>query len=143
MSATTDALVDAADAENAAIFTYGVMTAFVSAARRVTVADYTAEHRAARDAVDAAITAAGGTPPEAAAGYTLAAPITDSVSAVRAGLSAENDCAVAYRVVLEQADSEAARRLGVDGLIASALRAARWRVVLRESPATVAFPGKP
>ncbi|MBE7163460.1 MAG: DUF4439 domain-containing protein, partial [Williamsia herbipolensis] len=36
MSPTTDSLTDAADAENAAIFTYGVLTAFVSATRRST-----------------------------------------------------------------------------------------------------------
>lgn len=138
---TTEALTKAADTENAAIFTYGVITAFVAAARRTTVAEYVAAHRSARDAVDAAITSRGGNPPPAAAGYTLPLEVTDSVSAVRAALAAEVDCTTAYRSLLEQADDEQARRLGIDGLTASALRAANWRVVLGQRPATVAFPG--
>ncbi|MFT4044567.1 MAG: ferritin-like domain-containing protein [Gordonia sp. (in: high G+C Gram-positive bacteria)] len=141
MSATTDALSAAVDAENAAVFTYGVMTAFVSAARRTTVAEYIAAHRTARDVVSAALTATGATAPVAAAGYTLPVAVTGSVSAVRAGIAAEDDCARAYRVVLEQADTQSARRIAVDGLTACAERAARWRAVLRQSPITVAFPG--
>ncbi|MGV9712419.1 ferritin-like domain-containing protein [Gordonia sp. NPDC003424] len=142
MTATTDALADAVDVENAAIFTYGVSTAFVSAARRATVAEYTAAHRARRDELVAALTAAKATVPEPAAGYTLPVPVNDSVSAVRALLAAEVDCTVAYRSLNEKAEDAASRRLGLDGNTASALRAARWRVVLRESPATVAFPGR-
>ncbi|GAC49872.1 ferritin-like domain-containing protein [Gordonia aichiensis] len=143
MSATTEALSAATDAENAAIFTYGVTTAFVSASRRGTVADYVAAHRAARDAVNTAVTAAGGTPPDLAAGYTLPVQVTDPTSAVRAALAAENDCATAYRSALERVDSESARRLAVEQLTECALRAATWRAALRESPVTVAFPGQP
>ncbi|WP_168698601.1 ferritin-like domain-containing protein [Gordonia paraffinivorans] len=138
-----DPLVAAAEAENAAVFTYGVITAFVAAARRRLVADFEAEHRARRDEIDRAITAAGGTPPVAAAGYTLPIDVTGPESAARAALVAEEDCATAYRALLEQADDETRRRIGVDGLSESALRAARWRVVLQESPVTVAFPGSP
>ena len=77
MADTGDPLAVAADAENAAIFTYGVITAFVAAARRRMVGDYAAEHRARRDEIDRAITAAGGTPPLAAAGYMLPVEVTD------------------------------------------------------------------
>ena len=69
--------------------------------------------------------------------------MTGPESAARAALVAEEDCATAYRALLEQADDETGRRIGVDGLSESALRAARWRVVLQESPVTLAFPGSP
>jgi hypothetical protein len=136
-----DPLVVAAQTENAAIFTYGVITAFVSASRRRTVADYAAAHRARRDEIDRAITAAGDTPPLPAAGYTLPVDVTDPTTAARAALSAEEDCTVAYRALLEQADDESGRRIGVDGLTESAVRAARWRAVLQQTPVTIAFPG--
>ncbi|MFE0747444.1 ferritin-like domain-containing protein [Gordonia sp. NPDC058843] len=138
-----DPLVVAAGVENAAVFTYGVITAFVAASRRRTVADYAAAHRARRDEIERAIEAAGNTPPPAAAGYTLPVEVTDPATAARAALSAEIDCTNAYRALLEQAGDETGRRIGVDGLSESAVRAARWRVVLQESPVTVAFPGSP
>ncbi|MGC4932634.1 ferritin-like domain-containing protein [Gordonia sp. DT30] len=142
MSSTTDALANAAGAENAAIFTYGVITAFVSASRRPMVDDNIAAHRTARDAVNEAITKAGGTPPEPAAGYTLPLTVNDPVGAAKAAEAAEDDCAVAYRSVIEKADSESARILGVDQLTASARRAAQWRIALGDKPATVPFPGR-
>ena len=48
MTAPTDALAAAVDAEDAAIFTYGVSTAYVSTARRSMVAEYVAAHRVRR-----------------------------------------------------------------------------------------------
>ncbi|MGC4963846.1 ferritin-like domain-containing protein [Gordonia sp. DT101] len=143
MTATTDALAAAVDAENAAIFTYGVSTAFVSAARRDTVAEYAAAHRARRDELVAALNAAKATVPESAAGYTLPLTVDDSVSAVKALLAAEVDCTIAYRALLERAENSAVRRLGLDGLTDSSVRAGTWRVAVRISPATVAFPGRP
>ena len=138
-----DPLVVAAETENAAIFTYGVITAFVAASRRRTVAEYADAHRARRDEIDRTIEAAGNTPPLAAAGYTLPVEVPDPTTAARAALGAEIDCASAYRALLEQADDETGRRIGADGLSDSAVRAARWRVALQESPVTVAFPGSP
>ncbi|MFW0796302.1 ferritin-like domain-containing protein [Gordonia sp. CPCC 205515] len=142
MSATTDALAKAVEVEDATIFAYGVSTAFVSAARRMTVAEYVAAHRVRRESLVAALTAAQAEVPEAAAGYTLPVAVTNAVTAVQALLAAEVDCTVAYRSLIEQADSGENRRLGLDGLTESTVRAANWRVVLRESPATVAFPGR-
>lgn len=141
MSATTDALGKAVDAENAAIFTYGVITAFVSGSRRAAVSRDVAAHRARRDALAEAIRSSGAKAPEAAAGYTLPVAVADSGSAARAALAAESDCEAAFRALLEKAGSADARRLGVDGLTETALRAARWRVELRVLPTTEAFPG--
>jgi rubrerythrin len=141
MSATTDALGTAVDTENAAIFAYGIAVAYAATTRRDTVDEYTADHRARRDELARLMTAAGATPPEAAVGYVLPVAVSDPVSAVRAMLAAEEDCTRAYRVLLEKADTDAVRRVGVDALSAAAVRAARWRLVLQVSPSTVALPG--
>lgn len=140
---TIDALTDVVAAEDAAIFTYGLITAFAAPARRSTIDEYSAEHRAAREEAAQALRDAGVTPPDLAAGYTLPIEVTDSVTAAQAALIAEDDTAVAYRSLLERGTDESARRIGLTGLTASALRAAGWRAALRQSPFTVAFPGRP
>ncbi|MCZ4550376.1 ferritin-like domain-containing protein [Gordonia rubripertincta] len=141
MTRTTDALTVALTAENAAIFAYGVVAAYAASSRSQTIAEYTAEHRSRREELVAALTAAQAEVPAAAAGYDLSAPITDPASALTVALTAEEDCAVAYRALIEQAEDVGARRLGLGGLTDSAGRAANWRLVLRISPVTVALPG--
>lgn len=141
MTRTTDALTVALTAENAAIFAYGVVAAYAASSRSQTIAEYTAEHRSRREELVAALTAAQVEVPAAAAGYDLSAPITDPASALTVALTAEEDCAVAYRALIEQAEDVSARRLGLGGLTDSAGRAANWRLVLRISPVTVALPG--
>lgn len=141
MTRTTDALTVALTAENAAIFAYGVVAAYAASSRSQTIAEYTAEHRSRREELVAALTAAQAEVPAAAAGYDLSSPITDPASALTVALTAEEDCAVAYRALIEQAEDVGARRLGLDGLTDSAGRAANWRLVLRISPVTVALPG--
>jgi Domain of unknown function (DUF4439) len=141
MTTATDAIAVALDAENAAIFSYGVVAAYAAPSRDQLISEYTAEHRAGRTELEETLTAAQAAVPAAAAGYNLPVPVTDPVSALTVALAAEEDCAVAYRSVIEQSDDPAARRLGLRGLTDSAARAANWRVVLRISPATVALPG--
>lgn len=141
MTTTTDALIVALNAENAAIFTYGVVAAYAATSRSQTIAEYTAEHRSRREELAAALTAAKVPVPAAAPGYNLSAPVTDPVSALTAALTTEEDCAVAYRALIEQAGDAPARRLGLDGLTETAGRAATWRLTLRISPVTVALPG--
>lgn len=141
MSTDVTALTTVIDAENAAIFAYGVATAFTSSASRSTVAEYIAAHRVARDRANAAILTVGGTEQVPAAGYTLPKPVDSAASAGAVLLDAEETLARAYRALLEQASTADLRRIGVDGLTASALRAAYWRGALKESPVTVALPG--
>lgn len=141
MSDELTALTAALDAENAAIFAYGVTTAFIGPRNRGTVAEDVAAHRVARDQLNADLTAAGGTAALPAAGYRLPVTVDDPESAATVLLNAEQTCARAYRALLEQAGTPALRRRGVDGLTACARRAAHWRGALRQSPVTVAFPG--
>lgn len=141
MTVTTDALAATLDAENATIFTYGVVAAYAAAARAQTIAEFTAEHRSRREELTAALTTAAAEVPEAAPGYDLPQPITDPVSALTVALSTEEDCTIAYRALLERAEDAAARSLALGGLTDSARRAATWRLALRISPSTVALPG--
>ncbi|WP_437424613.1 ferritin-like domain-containing protein [Williamsia muralis] len=138
---TTDALAATLDAENATIFTYGVVAAYAAAARAQTIAEFTAEHRSRREELTAALTTAATEVPEAAPGYDLPQPITDPVSALTVALSTEEDCTIAYRALLERAEDAAVRSLALGGLTDSARRAATWRLALRISPSTVALPG--
>ncbi len=138
---TTTALSAAIAAENAAIFTYGVTTAFIGSAERRAVGEYVAAHRVRRDELTADLIAAGGAPPLAATGYTLPVAVTDAESAAQVLLDAEEECARAYRAMAEQVDTAELRRRAVDGLTDCAQRAAHWRAALGQTPVTVAFPG--
>lgn len=138
---TTDAVSAAVDAENAAIFTYGVTTAFIGAAQRPTVGEYVAAHRVRRDQLNEDLVAAGGEAQQMAPGYRLPVQVTGPESAATAALDAETECARAYRAMAEQVDSAELRRRAVDGLTECALRAAHWRGVLDQTPVTTAFPG--
>ncbi|KQU03285.1 hypothetical protein ASG56_18235 [Rhodococcus sp. Leaf7] len=137
------ALVDALNVEFAAVFAYGVVAAFSNPTRDPMVAQYAAEHRARRDGTIDALTAASVTSPEPAAGYTVPFPVTDAVAAARLAAQVEDDCAVAWRSVVERAQSGATRDLAIVALTDSARRGSAWRAILGIFPSTVAFPGQP
>ncbi|UVT25895.1 ferritin-like domain-containing protein [Rhodococcus pyridinivorans] len=136
------ALVDALEAEHAAVFGYGVVAAFADPARANAVAEDTAAHRARRDATIEALRAASVDPPVAAPGYTVPFPVIDAASAAQLAEQIESDTAVAWRSVVERARSEATRATAADVLTEAALRAARWRQSRGVVP-SVAFPGQP
>lgn len=136
------ALLAAIEAENAAIFAYGIVAAFSNPARVNEVATHTAAHRARRDALTSIATESGLTPPIAAAGYKIPFAVTDAVTAAQLGEQIEADTAAAYRALIEQAESDELRTFGVDALTDTAIRGAGWRVALGSAPATTAFPGE-
>lgn len=136
------ALVDALEAEHAAVFGYGVVAAFADPSRAEAVAEDTAAHRARRDATAEALRAASVEPPVAAPGYTVPFPVTDPASAAQLADQIESDTAVAWRSVVERARSESTRAGAVEALTEAAVRAARWRVSRGVVP-SVAFPGQP
>ncbi|MBM7367614.1 ferritin-like domain-containing protein [Gordonia hydrophobica] len=137
-----DALDAAADAENAAVFTYGVLTAFTTREVRTTVAEDIAAHRVRRDQLNEKLLDAGRDERTPAPGYTLPVEVTDQESAAKAAITAERDCETAYRALIEQASDASVRRIGVDGLTDCALRSSYWRGVAGATPRTVAFPGQ-
>lgn len=133
----------ALQSENAAVYSYGLITAYGNAGRREQVAVHAEAHRARRDAT-ASLLAAGGTEaPPAAAGYTVPFPVTDPASAAQLAVAAEEDSATAWRSALERADAEPVRSLAIDNLTDSAIRAGNWRIALGTQPPTTAFPGQP
>lgn len=137
------ALVDALEAEHAAVFGYGIVAAFADPSRATEVATDTAAHRARRDATIDALRSVSVEPPVAAAGYTVPFPVGDPVAAAELAVQIESDIAVAWRSVVERARSEPTRANAIDALTEAALRAARWRTNLGVTPPTVPFPGQP
>ncbi|MEU5840398.1 ferritin-like domain-containing protein [Rhodococcus sp. NPDC047139] len=136
------ALVDALEAEHAAVFGYGVVAAFVDPSASEAVEEDTAAHRARRDATADALRAAGVDPPVASPGYTVPFPVTDPASAAQLAEQIESDTTVAWRSVVERARSESTRADAVGALTETAIRAARWRASRGVVP-SVAFPGQP
>ncbi len=137
------ALIDALETEYAAVFAYGVVGAFSNPDRANLVAANTAAHRARRNATIDALTAASITAPEPQAGYTVPFPVVDPVSAAQLAASVEADAAVAWRSVIERAQSEHTRGVGIDALTEAAVRLANWRAILGTAPPTMPFPGQP
>lgn len=139
----SDALADALRAEVAAIYAYGTVAAYALPGRMDQIAGHVAAHRARREAVIGILTDAGRQTPAAAAGYTLPFPVDDPESAARLAATAEQDCAVAWRSVLERAHADGTRAFALPALSDAAVRAGKWRVALDVAPPTIRFPGTP
>lgn len=137
------ALAATLEAENAAIFAYGVVAAFSNPARVTEVATHTSAHRARRDALTAMATDEGATVAPAAPAYALPFAVTDAVTAAQLAAQIESDTAVAYRALVEQADTAELRGFGIEALADAAVRGGSWRAALGTAPATSAFPGDP
>jgi hypothetical protein len=105
------------------------------------VSEAMAQHRERREAAIALLSGRSAKAPLPAAGYQLPSAVTDPTAAANLAVQMENDCAVAWRAVIEQATTEQDRAFGVTALTESAVLAARWKQVLRIVPVTVAFPG--
>ena len=100
-----------------------------------------AEHRDRREAAIAMLTARSVDPPLPAAGYQLPIEVDNPTDAANLAVRMEEDAAVAWRAVLEQATDGQDRSFAVAALTECAVTAARWSRVLGISPITVAFPG--
>lgn len=137
------ALIDALQAEYAAVFAYGIVAAFSNSTRSDLVASNTAAHRARRDATLDALAAADIDAPEPEAGYTIPFAVTDPISAAQLAAQAEADTAAAWLSVIERSQSEHTREVGVTALTEAAVRGANWQAILGVAPATTAFPGRP
>ena len=140
-SADQAALYDALTVEHATIYGYGIVSAHSLPTRNELVSETLAEHRRRREALVAMLTEDSVTAPLPAAGYQLPSVVATPVDAAKLAVAMENDCAVAWRAVLEQSDSEQDRAFAVTALTQCAVTAARWRRVLGAWPVTQAFPG--
>jgi hypothetical protein len=99
------------------------------------------QHRDRRDQVIAMLAARSVSAPVAAAGYQLPMPVNNEGDAARLAARMEKDTAVAWRAVVEQAQTPKDRGFGVTALTQSAVLAARWNRVVGAWPITTAFPG--
>lgn len=135
------ALFDAVSVEHAAIYGYGIVSAHSSPEENPLVSEALAQHRERRESAIAMLTGRSAKAPLPAVGYQLPFPVTDPDDAAKLAVQMENDCAAAWRAVLEQATAEEDRRFAVTALTESAVLAARWNQVLGVWPVTVAFPG--
>jgi hypothetical protein len=135
------ALYDAVVTEHAVIYGYGFVSAHTTPDRNELVSSSLAQHRTRREEAIAMLDARGVTAPLPAAGYQLPIKVVTPIDAANLAVRMENDCAVAWRAVLEQAATDETRKFAVTALTASAVTAARWGQVLEVWPITVAFPG--
>jgi len=141
-SADQQALTDALNAEYAAVYAYGVISAYAAADRNKIIIDFTAAHRARRDATINALKAAGGAVPGPAPAYPPPSPVNNPIPAAKFAVTVETDTAIAWRSLVERADTPAIRRTGVEALAECAVRLATWQQILGTNPATTALPGK-
>lgn len=141
--AAGDAVQDALGAEHAAVWAYGLVSAFLPGDFTSAVQQGITAHRARRDATERLLGDAGATPRPAEPAYVPPTPVTDQASAIATLVVAETDATVAWRAVLERTDDRTVREAGLQALTESAVRATRWRLAAGTTPATPAFPGAP
>lgn len=135
------ALFDAIATEHATIYGYGVVSAHSTPDVNDLVSKAMAEHRERRESGLAMLSGRSVEGPLPAAGYQLPREVDKPTDAVKLAVRMEEDAAVAWRAVVEQATTEQDRAFGVAALTQCAVLAARWSKVLDVSPVTVAFPG--
>lgn len=136
------ALQAALAAEHAAVWAYGLATAFLPAQRAAALAEGAAAHRSRRDVTERTLTAVRVAPVPAEPGYLPPEPVTGAAGALALLVVVESDGAAAWRYVVQQGSGEL-RTSALDALVGSAVRAARWRAAAATGPLTVPFPGAP
>lgn len=135
------ALCAALATEHGAVYGYGLVSAYSSPELNGLVAATVRQHRNRRDRVVALLADRSVTAPVAAAGYRLPGPLGSGTDAARLAVRMENDTAVAWRAVVEQAAEQSDREFAAAALGQSAVLAAQWNRVLGSWPITRAFPG--
>lgn len=135
------ALFDAIATEHATIYGYGLVSAHSTPDVNDLVSQALAEHRERREAAIAILEPRSVDAPLPAAGYQLPIEVDNPTDAANLAVRMEEDAAVAWRAVIEQATDEQDRTFAVTALTQCAVAAARWSRVLGISPITVAFPG--
>lgn len=136
-----ESLQRALDAEHAAVWTYGLVTAFLPGDFTKSLDRSSAEHRLRRDACQSVLSAAGATPNPAEPAYLSPKPVRDIPSSMAVVIAAESDAAGAWRGLLERSDDPALRTFALDALTASGIRMTRWRAESGQSTAAVPLPG--
>jgi hypothetical protein len=135
------ALCDALSIEHSTIYGYGIVSALSPPAVNNLVVEALTQHRERRDDVIAMLTARKVTAPVPAPGYQLPMLVGSGSDAARLAARMENDCATAWRAVIEHAETAGDRAFASTALTQSTVMAARWNRVLGAWPITTSFPG--
>lgn len=139
--AAAGALFDAVATEHATIYGYGLVSAHSVPGVNYLVSDAMAEHRARREAAIEVLDGQGVDAPLPESGYQMPSEVDTPTDATNLAVRMEEDAAVAWRAVVEQATDQTVRAFGVTALSECAVRAAQWRAVRGDTTVTVAFPG--
>lgn len=134
-------LFDAVATEHATIYGYGIVSAHSTPDVNDLVSSSMAQHRELREGAVSRLKSRSVDPPLPAAGYLLPIEVDNPTDAANLAVRMEEDAAVAWRAVLEQATAQQDREFAVTALTQCAVAAARWSRVLGGWPITVAFPG--
>ncbi|GAA3839935.1 hypothetical protein GCM10022243_02820 [Saccharothrix violaceirubra] len=137
---SVEAVQRALAAEHAAVWTYGLVSAFIDE-QAAAVAEGADAHRARRDATERWLRDAGATPQPPAVAYLPPRPVDGAPTAMAALVSVETDACVAWRGVLDRTEDTTVRTAALDALTTSAVRATRWRRLAGITPASIALPG--
>ncbi|WP_375478300.1 DUF4439 domain-containing protein [uncultured Jatrophihabitans sp.] len=146
MSALDDAWQNALAAEHQAVFGYAVLGPRAGGAEALAVQCSDAHEALRNDTVDV-IAAAGLTPVEPLADYPALYPVDDAAAARALAARLEDACAAGWRYLYLRAASTTGQRaaglrtIAQAALIASAVRATRWRALSSPGSAATAFPG--
>jgi hypothetical protein len=138
-----ESVQQALGAEHAAVWVYGLVSAFLPANFDAPTLEGMTAHRSRRDATERLLAAAGQTPRPAEPAYVTPQSVNDQASALAVLVTAETDTGVAWRAVLERTDDPAVRTFALEGLTGAAVRAARWRKVAGVLPIAPPLPGVP
>jgi aspartate/methionine/tyrosine aminotransferase len=139
--ADNSALCDALAIEHSTIYGYGIVSALSPPSVNDLVAQALGQHRQRRDDVIAMLAARNVSAPLAAAGYQLPMLVASGADAARLAVRMENDGAMAWRAVIEHADTADDRAFASTALTQSTVMAARWNRALGAWPITTSFPG--
>ncbi|HWG95380.1 MAG TPA: DUF4439 domain-containing protein [Mycobacteriales bacterium] len=127
------------EAEHAVLYGYGVLGARLADDALVVAQAAASAHRAQRDRLVGLLRDRGAEPPAPAAAYDAVA--AGAADALALAVRLETGLGVLFRDLVGSTDDPRLRRIGVDGLVETAVRAASWRSRLGAVPATEAFPG--
>lgn len=132
-------LVAVLEAQHAALYGYGVLGARLDDATRPAAQAAADAHRSARDRLVGLLQVDEVEPPAPLPAYDVV--VAGPSDALALAVRLEQGLSVRWRDLVAGTDDVSLRRLAVDGLTETAVRAASWRRLLGERPPTVALPG--
>lgn len=139
---TAGAVQVALGTEHAAVWSYGLIAAFLDADLEKSARMDALAHRARRDATISLLADADRRPVPSEAAYRTPSPVTGQSTAIALAQAAEHDCAAAWHSVLLRCDDHNLRDTALDGLTDAATRGARWAGVSGTHPLVPSIPGE-